>query len=140
MNLTQKQQAFIDCYTGNATEAAKLAGYSDRTAYSIGQQLLKHPEVAAAIRARETERKSAAIANREARLIFWTSVMYDVTHSIRDRLRASELLAKAEGDFLDRVEVESQKNLDLTAQVRLYLLEREKERRDAAIQAEKAEY
>ena len=138
--LTAKQRAFIEAYTGNATVAAKLAGYSEATAYSIGQRLLKQPEVASAIQAREAERTSDEVANREARLKFWTSVMYDVTHSIRDRLRASELLAKAEGDFLDRVEVESQKNLDLTAQVRLYLLEREKERRDAALQAEKAEY
>ena len=136
--LTAKQKAFIEAYTGNATEAAKFAGYSEATAYSIGQRLLKQPEVASAIQAREAERTSDEVANREARLKFWTSVMYDVTHSIRDRLRASELLAKAEGDFLDRVEVESQNNLDLTAQVRLYLLEREKERRDAALQAGEA--
>ena len=53
MSLTQKQQAFIDCYTGNATEAAKLAGYSEATAYSSGQRLLKQPQIAEAIRARE---------------------------------------------------------------------------------------
>ena len=133
--LTPKQSAFIDAYTGNATEAARMAGYSQATAYSQGQRLLKNSEVAAAIQSREAERTSETIANREARLKFWTSVMYDETQSTRDRLRASELLAKAEGDFLERVEVESQKSLDVTAQVRLAVLEREKERRAAAIQA-----
>ena len=112
-----------------------MAGYSQATAYSQGQRLLKNSEVAAAIQSREAERTSETIANREARLKFWTSVMYDETQSTRDRLRASELLAKAEGDFLERVEVESQKSLDVTAQVRLAVLEREKERRAAAIQA-----
>ena len=129
MSLTQKQQAFIECYTGNATEAAKLAGYSEATAYSIGQRLLKQPKVAAAIRARDAERTSDEVANREARLKFWTSVMYDVTQSIRDRLRASELLAKAQGDFLIKIAEESEAHIDLTAAVRLALLERMAERR-----------
>ena len=137
--LTAKQKAFVEAYTGNATEAAKLAGYSEVTAYSSGQRLLKQPQIAEAIRAREQERQAPNIADREQRFAFWTSIMRDTNESTRDRLRASELLAKAEGDFLDRVEVESQKNLDLTAQVRLYLLEREKERRDAAIQTGEAE-
>ena len=129
MSLTQKQQAFIECYTGNATEAAKLAGYSEATAYSIGQRLLKQPKVAAAIRARDAERTSDEVANREARLKFWTSVMYDVTQSIRDRLRASELLAKAQGDFLIKIAEENEAHIDLTAAVRLALLERMAERR-----------
>ena len=52
--LTAKQKAFIEAYTGNATEAAKIAGYSEATAYSIGQRLLKQHDVATTIRARET--------------------------------------------------------------------------------------
>jgi hypothetical protein len=38
--------------TGNATEAAKRAGYSQRTAYSQGQRLLKNVEVKKLLRAR----------------------------------------------------------------------------------------
>lgn len=33
----------------NATKSAKLAGYSSKTAYSIGQHLLKVPEIMAAV-------------------------------------------------------------------------------------------
>lgn len=45
--LNPKQQKFIDFYVRdrNATEAAKAAGYSDKTAYSQGQRLLKHVEI-----------------------------------------------------------------------------------------------
>ena len=103
MSLTHKQQAFIENYTGNATEAAKLAGYSEATAYSLGQRLLKQPQIAEAIRAREQERQAPNIADREQRFAFWTSIMRDTNESTRDRLKASELLAKAEGDFIDRV-------------------------------------
>jgi phage terminase small subunit len=52
-DLTGKQRLFVDAYIGqancNATEAAKLAGYSERTAYSIGDENLKKPEIRAAI-------------------------------------------------------------------------------------------
>lgn len=49
--LTPKQEAFVDQYliSLNASEAARAAGYSKRTAYSIGEELLRKPEVANAI-------------------------------------------------------------------------------------------
>lgn len=128
MALSHRQQAFIENYTGNATEAAKLAGYSAATAYSSGQRLLKQPQIAEAIRAREQERQAPNIANREQRLAFWTAVMRDPDESTRDRLRASELLAKAQGDFLIKIDEESETHIDLTAAVRLVLLERDAER------------
>jgi len=47
--LRLKQKLFADLYLtssmGNATDAAKRAGYSQKTAYSIGQRLLKNVEV-----------------------------------------------------------------------------------------------
>lgn len=47
MALTDKQQRFCDKYLecGNATEAALFAGYSEKTAYSIGNENLKKPEI-----------------------------------------------------------------------------------------------
>lgn len=45
--LTDKQEAFCRYYVldWNATEAARKAGYSKKTAYSIGQENLKKPEI-----------------------------------------------------------------------------------------------
>ena len=103
MGLTHKQQAFIDNYSGNATEAAKRSGYSEATAYSAGQRLLKRPEITEAIRKREQERQAYNIATRERCFEFWTQIMENPDEQTRDRLKASELLAKAEGDFIDRV-------------------------------------
>ncbi len=58
MALTPKQQRFVEEYLIdlNATQAAIRAGYSEKTAYSIGQRLLKHVEVQAAIAAAQEER------------------------------------------------------------------------------------
>lgn len=51
MALTPRQKRFVAEYLIglNATAAAKRAGYSDKTAYSIGQENLKKPEIQNAI-------------------------------------------------------------------------------------------
>jgi phage terminase small subunit len=50
-NLTDKQKRFIEEYLVdlNATQAAIRAGYSEKTAYSIGEENLRKPEIASAI-------------------------------------------------------------------------------------------
>ncbi len=61
MSLNPKQKRFIEEYLVdlNATQAAIRAGYSEKTAYSQGQRLLKHVEIVPAI--------EVAIAERSAR-------------------------------------------------------------------------
>ena len=127
--LTARQRAFVESYKGNATEAAIAAGYSAKTAYSQGGRLLKNAEVSQAIQERESKEASARVATREERQAFWTDIMRDGEATMKDRLRASELLGKAAGDFLERVEVESNENLTLRMEVRMALLERERKRR-----------
>jgi phage terminase small subunit len=54
MALTPKQARFVDEYLIdlNATQAAIRAGYSEKTAYSAGERLLRNVEVAEAIAAK----------------------------------------------------------------------------------------
>ena len=49
--MNERQKRFADEYikSGNATESALKAGYSEKTSYSIGQRLLKNVEVKAYI-------------------------------------------------------------------------------------------
>lgn len=56
--LTSKQELFVKEYLIdlNATKAAMRAGYSEKTAYSIGQENLKKPEIAEAIAEAASER------------------------------------------------------------------------------------
>ncbi len=56
--MTPKQERFVAEYLTdlNATQAAIRAGYSEKTAYSIGQENLKKPEVAEAVIAAQAER------------------------------------------------------------------------------------
>lgn len=56
--MTPKQQRFVEEYLIdlNATAAAERAGYSKKTAYSIGQENLNKPEISSAIAAAQAER------------------------------------------------------------------------------------
>jgi hypothetical protein len=44
------------------------------------------------------------VLNKEKRKEFWTMVIFDETQPMMVRLRASELLGKSEGDFVDVVQ------------------------------------
>lgn len=59
-NLTPKQQRFVEEYLIdlNATQSAIRAGYSEKTADSIGLQLLRKTQVAEAIAGAKAERST----------------------------------------------------------------------------------
>lgn len=77
MKLTLKQKAFADYYiqTGNATEAAIKAGYSKKTAYSIGEQNLKKLEVKKYIDERLEQISSERIADAQEVMEYLTKIM-----------------------------------------------------------------
>jgi len=110
MSLTAKQRRFVELYLvdGNATAAAAGAGYSAKTAKQLGSRLLKQGAIAKAVAKGQAQQRSATIADRDARQAFWTQVMLGhgkfKKTSMKDRLKASELLGKSHGDFVDRHE------------------------------------
>ena len=122
MALTLKQQRFVEAFDGNATAAARAAGYkgSDNTLGVTAHDLLKLPKIQAAIAARKPSPEAAAaateikliIATREERQAFWTGVMQNVALDWQHRLKASELLAKSGADFVQKVEVSGKLTLD----------------------------
>jgi phage terminase small subunit len=67
MALTGKQKQFVNEYLidMNATEAAIRAGYSKKTAYSIGFENLKKPEIDAAIQQATKERSERTEINAD---------------------------------------------------------------------------
>lgn len=103
MALTPKQQAFVDAYTGNGTDAARAAGYTgtDGALAVSASKLLKLPKVREAIDARRAKENSGLIASRAERQEFWTKVMKAEESEMRDRLKASELLGRSEADFIE---------------------------------------
>lgn len=104
--MTPRQLKFIEVYSGNGTEAAKLAGYtgSDNVLGKTAHDLLRNPKVVEAIKSRGKVHQEKRILNREERQAFWTQVMEDETQQMRDRLRASELLGRSEADFIEKIQ------------------------------------
>lgn len=118
--LTEKQRRFVEAFMGeacgNATEAARRAGYkgNDVTLASVGRENLGKPQITAAIAQRQEA--DPAVATRQERQAFWTRAMRGeatfvidgkertVPVAMKDRLKASELLGKTGGDFIDRQE------------------------------------
>ena len=100
-----KQRAFVQAYDGNATAAAIAAGYSERTAYSIGGRLLKNVEIASAIHEREEAQRDKLIADRVERMMALTMIIRNLGETTRERIRAMDVLNKMTGEYLERVEI-----------------------------------
>ncbi len=69
--LTIKQDKFVKAYLlndGNATQAAISAGYSEKTAYSIGEENLKKPDIAKAIAEHQKKGDETFIKTKEEKL------------------------------------------------------------------------
>lgn len=100
MSLNEKQKAFCEYYasTFNATESAKKAGYSERTAYSIGQRLLKHVEAQKYLAELSNKAKTSRIADITEILEFFSETMRNKALMPKDRLKAAELLRESVGN------------------------------------------
>lgn len=104
MELTLKQKAFADYYieTGNATEAAKRAGYSPKTAYRTGADNLRKPQISAYIAERQGKVEATRMMTIEEIQAFRAAVVrgeekdaFDMEASLTDRLKAANDLEKA---------------------------------------------
>jgi len=109
--LTPKQERWIDEYIkcNDYTTASRNAGYtgSNNTLRSIGyQNSLKFKELITN-RRQELSKKldKKTIASLEDIFEFWTETFNNEDNKQADRLKASELLAKAKGGFVEKVEV-----------------------------------
>lgn len=103
MKLTTKQKNFCEYYlqTGNATEAARLAGYSDKTARVIGTENLSKPAISEYIAGRRAEMDKTLIADSDEVLRFYSAVMrgevkdqFGLDAALGDRLKAGDSLMK----------------------------------------------
>ena len=89
--MTAKQENFIREYLVdfNATRAAIKAGYSKRTAYSIGQRLLKNVEIQEAI--------NSAINERQARTEVTADYVITSLYEVAERcMQAKPVIVKGQ--------------------------------------------
>lgn len=142
MKLTLKQKRFADEYiiSGNATGAAKKAGYAEKAAYQTGAENLKKPQIKAYIEERLKEFEDKAIAKQEEVLKYLTCVVRGESRSAvvvvegegdgvssarlvnkppdeKEKLKAAELLGKRYKLFTDKVELDADVDMELNIKV-----------------------
>lgn len=115
--LTAKQQAWVDYYKAGhtATQAARLAGYkanSEKAYQNIGSENLG--KLGQYVKDRDDVLGGPRIATMEEVNAFWSKVMRSDREKTTDRLKASELRARAAGAFVDRVEHSGEMRLENT--------------------------
>lgn len=139
MALNSKQKQFYKEWLidANATQSAIRAGYSKKTAYSQGQRLLKNVEGQEYLAELMAEKDSQLIASQDEVLKYLTSVMRGESQSAeivvegtgdgcskartvlkkpseKDKLKAAELLGKRYGLYTDKVELDTDMELNIT--------------------------
>ena len=131
LKLNARQKAFCEYYvaSGNATDAATKAGYSKRTAKSIGQRLLTFVDIKKYIDELMQKLESERVASAEEVLQNLTAMMRGEIQeevvivegkgdgistasiikkqvSAKDRIKAAELLGKRHALFTDKTKIE----------------------------------
>lgn len=128
--LTPKQKTFADEYikSGNATQAALNAGYSAKTARSIGQENLTKPDISNYINERlkqiedekimdmkEVMQRLSEIARAEGteEVVTNQGDVILVKPKTSDQIRAMELIGKRYGAWTDKKEVSGDLNINV---------------------------
>lgn len=105
--MTEKMKTFCLEYLidENATQAAIRAGYSKKTAKSIGSENLSKPDIQEYI-----EKLKSEIINDKEKIILdnillWREIIKDKKSKQSDRLKASELLGKYAAMFTEKLDL-----------------------------------
>lgn len=113
--LTDKQRTFVAEYLVdlNATQAAIRAGYSVKTAGSIGEENLRKPEIQAAIAEAQAERaeKTQRTALDVLKDIQAVSRQAWEADDLKTALKGLELEGRHLGMFTDKVDLNAKGNL-----------------------------
>lgn len=106
--LTEKQQRFVEAYAGpsmgNATDAARRAGYAHPT--TQGPRLLENVGVQGALKSHSEKVRSAAIADTEECQKILTEIARSTDAEDKDRIAASRELCKMQGAYVQKHEHE----------------------------------
>ena len=131
--VTDKQKRFCDEYLIdlNATQAAIRAGYSKKTAYSIGVENLKKPEIKSYIDEQLKKMQDESIAKADEVLKYLTSVMRGESRSQvviatplgaervdkppeeKDKLKAADMLGKYYALYTEKSKVDADLSFDV---------------------------
>jgi len=97
-NLNPKQAAFVREYIvgGNATQAARRAGYSEKTAHVQGSALIRNPKVKAAIQEAHNRAAADGVATYDEACLRMSEILRQ-RDDVYASIKAADRLAKLRG-------------------------------------------
>lgn len=114
--LSEQQKKFADLYitTGNAKQSYIDAGYKarDNVAEANASRLLRNAKVVEYIAEQNKALQSDRIADMEEVKEFWTNTMRNENVEFKDRLKASEFIAKTNAAFIEKKEIKADVNYE----------------------------
>lgn len=107
MKLNARQKAFCEFYVacGNATEAAKKAGYSETYSTTRTNVLLQNVEICRYIEELQKKAQSSRIMSAVERKEWLTRVLNDDEAKLNDKLKALDILNKMDGEYTEKVQL-----------------------------------
>lgn len=108
--LTRKEQTILNYKAngGNMKRAMIDAGYSETYADKNSRYLLGI--IGEEIKATQDTIRSKKIKSVEEIQEWWTNILDDEDADLKDKIKASELLAKSQGGFIEKVEMNARVN------------------------------
>ena len=112
MKLNARQKAFCEYYvaSGNATESAIKAGYSENYANKRVHEQLKRKEISNYIKKLQEKAKTSRIMTAIERREFLTEVIKNKYEKLQDRLKALDILNKMDGEYIEKMQLSGQIN------------------------------
>lgn len=110
--LTARQKIFCEYFvaSGNATQSAIKAGYSESYARDRIHSLMKSVGVNRYIEELQKKIQSSRIMSAVERKEWLTKVLNDKTANMTNKLKALDILNKMEGEYLEKVQVTGEIN------------------------------
>jgi len=112
LKLNARQKSFCEFYvaSGNATESAIKAGYSEKYTNKNVSKIRQNTAVQEYIKELQEKAKTNRIMTAVERREFLTEVIKNGNEKLQDRLKALDILNKMDGEYIEKMQLSGQVN------------------------------
>ena len=107
MKLNARQKSFCEFYvaSGNATESAIKAGYSEKYTNKNVSKIRQNTAVQEYIKELQEKAKESRILTAREKREWLSEVIKNGNEKLQDRLKALDILNKMDGDYVEKVQL-----------------------------------
>ena len=126
LKLNARQKTFCEFYvaSGNATESAIKAGYSNNYANAQTYKLLEKVGIKEYIKELQEKAKTSRIMTAIERREFLTELIKNRNEKAADRLKALDILNKMDGEYMEKIQMTGEKKTNPFKELTLEELKR----------------